>query len=644
MSEGRTPETTWTAQRRLEPQDINLLHDIVLRAQNDPAVKDRPQNALFTAFGEIIEERQASSSQHRTCLNVVFKLLDPKQQGDSLYQKFENILHDEGIQLAFEDDATSQGTHQTIYNDQERSFDGVVSTGMDQFAAEHEQRHLTEAENNEDAGLESPSVSTMMHLAVKRDEERLLVDCLEAWRHRATLARLADRYYEERIKLKALRHLFYHFQGIKDLEDTADQYYAENLKRNALRRVGDEYRVTHIQAMDDERLKGYYLYQWTIRAREMAFTRQQDWKLKQRYLVFLTQSLRDIKHRQNQFENALQHHEQRKDESLMRSFITKLSSKTNELELLNKAADIHYEGRLCEKSFQRWQGTAQTISALNLRAKDAREYFLMRRFITIWYDKAMASRQRRTVLVRWTVVRWRTFAKKRKHVKYEVAYRTVRRHVKMNLARHLLQRWATKSRHLHDMEAAADAQHRTHLLRHIAYPAIENMYDTAVIAQRSEKIADLKAEEVSKRRALLSLAYKAQHMSNLTSTADRFRRLKEETKAAHCLRHMRIRAFELQRRAEDADAFRARRERQTMREFLGLMRAELARRRGAEPPLDLPPATPSQRRALALSRLSTTPAYTPFALRLRGDVMTDDVIIEGRVEGSTSSGLEDDEN
>lgn len=107
MSEGRTPTATLTEQRRLEQEDIDILHQIVIRAQNDPQSPENPKDALLQAYGEIFTERRLSQHQDRACFNVLLRLLNPATPGESLYHKFEGVLRAEGIVLDFDDDDTN---------------------------------------------------------------------------------------------------------------------------------------------------------------------------------------------------------------------------------------------------------------------------------------------------------------------------------------------------------------------------------------------------------------------------------------------------------------------------------------------------------------------------------------------------------
>lgn len=114
MSEGRTPTATLTEQRRLEQEDIDILHQIVVRAQNDSQSLTAPKDALLQSYGEIFNERKLSQHQDRACFNVLLKLLDPSVPGESLYHKFEGILREEGIVLDYEDDTNASGSAREV--------------------------------------------------------------------------------------------------------------------------------------------------------------------------------------------------------------------------------------------------------------------------------------------------------------------------------------------------------------------------------------------------------------------------------------------------------------------------------------------------------------------------------------------------
>ena len=84
--------------------DVEILHQIVLRAQQRHDVRKRPKRALFEAYERVFAENGLDTTQDRACLRIVLQLGEPQIPGDLLYDKFEYVLRQIGVQLAFGDD------------------------------------------------------------------------------------------------------------------------------------------------------------------------------------------------------------------------------------------------------------------------------------------------------------------------------------------------------------------------------------------------------------------------------------------------------------------------------------------------------------------------------------------------------------
>ena len=88
----------------LSAQDVNLLHQIVLRAQNQPECQQHPNKTLFNAYEAIFAENRIDTHHDRACLRLLLQLGRPGLLGDTLYDRFEHLLGQAGIVLNFEDD------------------------------------------------------------------------------------------------------------------------------------------------------------------------------------------------------------------------------------------------------------------------------------------------------------------------------------------------------------------------------------------------------------------------------------------------------------------------------------------------------------------------------------------------------------
>jgi protein SFI1 len=85
----------------------------VLRAQQRHDVQRRPKRALFEAYETVFAENGLDTRQDRACLRIVLQLGEPQVPGVLLYDKFEFVLRQMGVNLAFGDDEPA------AHNDQE---------------------------------------------------------------------------------------------------------------------------------------------------------------------------------------------------------------------------------------------------------------------------------------------------------------------------------------------------------------------------------------------------------------------------------------------------------------------------------------------------------------------------------------------
>lgn len=92
----------------LSAQDVRLLHEIVLRAQEAAYHHSQPFKALLESHETVFAEHGLDPNQDPVCFRLLFQIAGPGVKGESLYEKFEHVLEQAGIGLTFEDDAASQ--------------------------------------------------------------------------------------------------------------------------------------------------------------------------------------------------------------------------------------------------------------------------------------------------------------------------------------------------------------------------------------------------------------------------------------------------------------------------------------------------------------------------------------------------------
>lgn len=470
-----------------------------------------------------------------------------------------------------------------------------------------------------------------MQFAIRKDRVALIRQTLDAFQRALEVEKnrreedLANSFYEARLKRKTLKQCLAVLQDFRDAQVKAEQIYNRRLARNALGKTTDEYRVRRVGSIDEDRVKGLSLYKWTIASREATFARNKEWSLKRTILQKLVESYRASRAQQEQLERMLQRKNMQNQNSLLRSAMAFLVQQSTAVQLIETKADQANQSALSAASISAWRAAIGRLNDLALTAEDTREYFLMMRVLKQLRFVTRFRRERRTWLATWTLNRWREHVKSCKHARYDEAYRQMRRTVKMNLARRLLHHWQQKVHDCREQDAQADAFYQTSILQRIAKPVVEAAWDTAEWVSKSESIANQKATQSLQQRALVALQQKQQYLQDMSDRADRLRQYRLEQRAVQGLRQMQLKAFEFHRRQFDADAFLDRHDKRGARNILAKMRRVLAERRGGgEGALTLLPApavTPARKREELLfnnsTRLSTTPAYTPFAARLR---------------------------
>ncbi|EYE92323.1 Sfi1 family protein [Aspergillus ruber CBS 135680] len=88
----------------LSDEDVGLLYQIITRAEGKPEAHQTPFRALFTAYDEIIDEHAVDADPGHVCLHFLFKMGSKGIKGDTLFDKFENLLQHMGIVIELGDE------------------------------------------------------------------------------------------------------------------------------------------------------------------------------------------------------------------------------------------------------------------------------------------------------------------------------------------------------------------------------------------------------------------------------------------------------------------------------------------------------------------------------------------------------------
>ncbi|MCJ1335079.1 hypothetical protein MMC09_000345 [Bachmanniomyces sp. S44760] len=103
---------------QLSNQDVLILHNIVLRAQDDQDIDTSPFRAIIAAYDHILARHGLNPNKDQIFLRFLFKLGNRKQAGASLYERFEVLLGELGIQLEFDgsEDGSGSSKSQAVFS------------------------------------------------------------------------------------------------------------------------------------------------------------------------------------------------------------------------------------------------------------------------------------------------------------------------------------------------------------------------------------------------------------------------------------------------------------------------------------------------------------------------------------------------
>ena len=142
--------------------DVAILHQIVTSAQQSTDVEKTPFRAIFAAYDSILAQHGLDPDHDQVYLRFLFRLGDKTLSGRTVYEKFESLLDELGIQVEFDADddglqeisrhldlvgqgeaaAPTQPTHHDVSRGRSRraSFGSIYDAG-DESTRVSRQRH-----------------------------------------------------------------------------------------------------------------------------------------------------------------------------------------------------------------------------------------------------------------------------------------------------------------------------------------------------------------------------------------------------------------------------------------------------------------------------------------------------------------------
>ncbi|KIX99845.1 uncharacterized protein Z520_04481 [Fonsecaea multimorphosa CBS 102226] len=572
--------------RLFSPEDIDRLHRVLFRLQE--ASVDFTPAAIEREYKSICLESHVSTQYDDPCLQWLLDLLETDPE-IPLNEKFLDVLQEANIVL------TTDGTSTEAATDYEEDYKGRVDNDVSIPVRPVTPDSIDSINEND----------PLWQQAVALDNRKLASQALEQWRHKLQLQRAAYLEYED-----------------PAMNAVADSLYLRNLARKVLSHWRNT--VAEIRQMDnvadDFRMRrdaAFSLKNWTLATREMLFVKVRDEKILRKTLEKWQEKTASVK----QMEAAAADF---RDRQALQNVLVKMVAKRSQIRQAESQAVLVYEGNLSRKTLHTWVVQLDHIRLNERRAEAAADYFASKHILQKWREKARfrieerkALEARKHVLSFTYFHKWRAATRKSKEAKYTEAYKTMRRRVKMNIARTALIVWREKATQMRQMDVTAQefrARKDVESARRTAHGAIITMFNKAEQVQE----ANLQADAFFRKNLIERLhifgsnwLVPTRQVLENQRRADEYRSTRTASYAVQMLRNWRNAAFRTKRLEEDADVLFHRNEKRRALGFLQKWRQASAGSNSEEAvrEVSLVPATPAARRNQLLA--STTPAYTP---------------------------------
>ena len=384
-------------------------------------------------------------------------------------------------------------------------------------------------------------------------QRKQLTKCLLVWQTQlkyAPLTRQIVGMANWRIVSSAFSTIVTNFR----LEQQAEQIKRRRILRTAWTQWNDRLRWQALSRQIDDRLMVETLYKWVLAERFVLLRRLCEERLKRRALQRLTEQWRL---RRSCQERHCQTFIQSRNEALLHSLVDRWHG---QLLIQNQHKQIAFEfhaPRILQENLKSWKDSYKHLQKLHTWADKSAFYFRA----------------------------WRTFRRlqtavvESKKMKRRNAYASVRRQVKMDLARRLLIHWKLKTVHVLDLQHTAQEIDQQKIFR----------FGTTLFDRWKDRHSFSVSENVEASQNFNADLAQQQ----LQVWVDRFRAQKEaEAKAIdftvshvqkiayECLRALQLKVFEYRSHAQTAADLQAWNEKRHHRAFLRIWREKSSRKRG----------------------------------------------------------------
>ena len=382
---------------------------------------------------------------------------------------------------------------------------------------------------------------------------------LETWRAEARLRPVEQRVsyrHDIRLAQKCVGNL----RTLVRLPGHAEAVRETALKRKGFDAWGEELRVKAVKEKIDDRLMAHAFYWWTMATRESVLKRQLDQRLARKAIATL---ITHHRRQQDRFEAAERNFAAKEKVRCFVGAFVAMSSKLDQQRRQEQMADNFYHPKIEFENLLLWKDRLSDVQRLDLRATDAREYFLCIKFLKLWQTRAKESKEQRL----------------------NASYKQIRRRGKMRIVQAGLDVWRSESKRVQMLNSIGQdsiSQRHHRLLRKHFFKWRNKTSQLGDMDRQAAAYFDSRLV----RQSFPLLLSRARELKGLEQKADEFYAIHTSENASRQLRKLKTKAFELRRRQEDADAMKDRHEKSHYRSMLRLWARKAAGKDADFPALD----------------------------------------------------------
>ncbi|CAO2653104.1 Nn.00g025150.m01.CDS01 [Neocucurbitaria sp. VM-36] len=355
----------------------------------------------------------------------------------------------------------------------------------------------------------------------------LLSSALRTLQKQAQMAPLL-RQFQARVDGRLVRTALQSWRRTSYLSRQARNVDHLRILRNAYTAWNDRLRIKALEDRINDRVIVECLYKWTLASRVSLFQRVHNRQVKESaFVTWVTK----MNQQANTLDSAERKFAQFKRTQLLRISLRKMEAITAEKRAEEFAVLAEYQQKLKQRIFQDLKQKQNHFQQLKQWSADARFYVLSKRTLKTWSEATQHARRNRR----------------------REAYAQVRRTLKINLVRRVLETWKDKSNQITIQNQQATGILETRVLQ-VAGSLLHQWHDrTITLRQQNAQAVNIYNYKLET-RYLHTWSHRFEALQTLESQAVALRQESTEIAAASALKKLGWRLWNIQRQDQNAQA------------------------------------------------------------------------------------------